>query len=411
MTEQQINGSKVDFQKILDPSYIRSQSEKIFAAAEAGRTGFALHLERLPEVAELVARTTRENYPQLILPPHARWRHFQVGGLDRVAGINQSLTKLEPLEKARAKIDLVVISVLLDAGAGDQWRYREARSGREFSRSEGLALASLDLFLSGSLSSVPTNPYRVDATALKAVTKEQLADQFQVNSANPLIGLAGRHALLQGLAHAINKQIDYFPTSRPGAIVDHLLQNYPSKILPAADLLRVIQRGLGEIWPGRLRMAGENLGDVWLYPPLGSGLAGLVPFHKLSQWLTYSLLEPLEEAGFSIVEIARLTGLPEYRNGGLWIDSGVLELRDRAEFQQQFSPGDARIIEWRALTVVLLDRLLPLVQHELGISSGAAFGLPQMLEGGTWAAGRKLAKLRCPKGAPPIQILSDGTVF
>ena len=51
---------------------------------------------------------------------------------------------------------------------------------------------------------------------------------------------------------------------------------------------------------------------------------GLVPLHKLSQWLAYSLIEPLIEAGFSITEIDGLTGLAEYRNGGLFIDAGVL---------------------------------------------------------------------------------------
>jgi len=39
-----------------------------------------------------------------------------------------------------------------------------------------------------------------------------------------------------------------------------------------------------------------------------------MPFHKLSQWLTYSLLEPFEWAGVRIHRLDELTGLPEYRN-------------------------------------------------------------------------------------------------
>jgi hypothetical protein len=46
-----------------------------------------------------------------------------------------------------------------------------------------------------------------------------------------------------------------------------------------------------------------------------------MPFHKLSQWLTYSLLEPFEWAGVPVHGLDALTGLPEYRNGGLLLDA------------------------------------------------------------------------------------------
>jgi hypothetical protein len=34
-----------------------------------------------------------------------------------------------------------------------------------------------------------------------------------------------------------------------------------------------------------------------------------------------------------------------------------------------------------------------------------------VLEGGTWAAGRKLAREKRPDASPPIAVASDGTVF
>jgi hypothetical protein len=37
--------------------------------------------------------------------------------------------------------------------------------------------------------------------------------------------------------------------------------------------------------------------------------------------------------------------------------------------------------------------------------------LAKVLQGGTWAAGRQIAADRRPQGRPPIQIISDGTVF
>ena len=86
----------------------------------------------------------------------------------------------------------------------------------------------------------------------------------------------------------------------------------------------------------------------------------LVPFHKLSQWLAYSLIEPLEALGIVVTGIDELTGLAEYRNGGLFIDLGVLRPRDPAVLGNAHEPGSEIVVEWRALTVALLDRLAPL---------------------------------------------------
>ena len=72
--------------------------------------------------------------------------------------------------------------------------------------------------------------------------------------------------------------------------------------------------------------------------------------------------------------------------------------------------GDEVIVEWRALTVALLDRVAEGVQKKLGVTA-AELPLACVLEGGTWAAGRAVAAELRPGGAPPIQIHSDGTVF
>ena len=131
-----------------------------------------------------------------------------------------------------------------------------------------------------------------------------------------------------------------------------------------------------------------------------------MPFHKLSQWLTYSLLEPFEWAGVTVTGLDALTGLPEYRNGGLLLDTGVLRLRDSELAAQTWSVADELVVEWRALTVALLDELAPLVCAGLGVD----LPLACVLEGGTWAAGRTLAQ-QLRAGSPPLSISSDGTVF
>jgi hypothetical protein len=135
-----------------------------------------------------------------------------------------------------------------------------------------------------------------------------------------------------------------------------------------------------------------------------------VPLHKLSQWLAYSLIEPLQGAGIAVTDIDGLTGLAEYRNGGLLIDTGVLTLRDASAAQREHSVDSELVVEWRALTVALLDRLAEVVRARLNMDR-KTLPLARILQGGTWTAGRAIAKKLRPDGGPPLKIISDGTVF
>jgi len=135
-----------------------------------------------------------------------------------------------------------------------------------------------------------------------------------------------------------------------------------------------------------------------------------MPLHKLSQWLCYSLIEPMQRAGLPVTDIDGLTGLAEYRNGGLFVDSGVLVLRDPADAQCEHNVASPLVVEWRALTVALLDRLADLLRQRVGLDA-VALPLAKILEGGTWAAGRAAAFARRPDGSPPVKVVSDGTVF
>jgi hypothetical protein len=135
-----------------------------------------------------------------------------------------------------------------------------------------------------------------------------------------------------------------------------------------------------------------------------------VPFHKLSQWLTYSLCEPLEESGVRITGMEELTGLAEYRNGGLFVDGGVLTPRHPGVLSETHDVSSPLVVEWRALTIALLDRTAAAMRARLGLSA-EELPLAKVLEGGTWRAGRELARERRPDGASPIRVHSDGTVF
>ena len=99
-----------------------------------------------------------------------------------------------------------------------------------------------------------------------------------------------------------------------------------------------------------------------------------------------------------------MTGLPEYRNGGLLVDTGLLNLREvdqrrglaaykenaalkgqpNFEVVPLFATDDDVIVEWRAVTVGFLDDLLIEVNSQLGLSGPDKLSLAQMLEAGTW---------------------------
>lgn len=395
---------------VLCAGAVRERCHELLAACERGALSHFVHVsERLAGVADYVADEVRRNYPSLDIPFHSRWRHFEPGGIDRITPL---LAGIDGPERARIRFDLAIASVLLDAGAGAAWRWTEPGTGLEFARSEGLGVASLRLFASGALSSDPGYPLRADADGLSRVTEETVARAFQVDHGNPLAGLPGRVALLRALGNALRAHPAWFgdAPARPGNLFDVLTATRTS--VPLGDALRAVLEGLGAIWPRRIAVEGVNLGDVWRHPAVvrDDATHGLVPFHKLSQWLTYSLVEPMLEAGVEVTGIDSLTGLAEYRNGGLFVDLGVLALRDTGEAASPLAADSELVVEWRALTVALLDRLAPLVWERLGLAADPP-PLVKMLEGGTWSAGRRIAAELRPGGRPPIEVVSDGTVF
>lgn len=397
--------------ELLTPEAIRERCGHVFEAGLAGKLEhFAIDENALEAVADRVAATTKQRYPDLAIPYHGRLGHLRVGGVDRPSRAFDP--SLPADERGRRLFELVITSVLLDAGAGMSWRFVE--DGVTYSRSEGLAVASAHLFEGGAFSS--RGDATVDAVGLEGLRTETIAAGFQVTDDNPLVGVEGRTELLRSLGRAVRARPDVFGTEgRLGGLFDFLRAQIDrdalgaGDVLPARAILITLLDALGTIWPSRITLDGVPLGDVWKHPAAGGTGAteGLVPFHKLSQWLSYSLLEPLERAGVTVTELDRLTGLAEYRNGGLFVDGGVLVPKHDAVLRDAHVPSSPVIVEWRALTVVLLDRVAPLVRTRLDVD----LPLAKILEGGTWHAGREIARELRADGGPPIRLDSDGTVF
>jgi hypothetical protein len=360
-----------------------------------------------------VADVTREAYPDLKIPYHSRWRHFSAGGVDRWSELAARIGAAA-LERARIAVDLATVSVLLDAGAGNAWRYHDRQTGHSFTRSEGLAVASLDMFAAGLFSSDPAHPLRVDHAALACIDAATLARHFQVDGENPLVGLEQRSVLLRRLGTALSERPDMFgrTPARPGNLIDYLLGIADQRRIAASAVLAALLESLSSIWPSGLMLDGFAVGDAGYHPAArAEGRTDrIVPFHKLSQWLTYSLLEPLEAAGLGVERLHELTALPEYRNGGLLVDLGVIRPRAPIDPLVRHEVASELVVEWRALTVALMDPLVDLVRARLDLD--ASFTMPKMLQGGTWGAGRKIAReLRPPDGPSPIPVAADGTVF
>jgi hypothetical protein len=373
------------------PAAIRERAEKMLTYVEDGKSAwFALDGNGLESAVQATLDVTRKRFPNPAdIPFHSRWRQFEAGGRDRWAALAERLSGLPKEEIARRRMDLAVVSVLLDAGAGPAWSYREPGTGETYARSEGLGVASIQMFANGAFSrDAKGDPLRVDAERLAALVPADIAVGFQARAHNPLTGLEGRAELLRKLGGV--------GLARPGALFDIVAAGGGE--VKAASILAAVLDKLSPIWP-------LPMGDVWPHPAIG-----LVPFHKLSQWLSYSLVEPLQGAGLKVVELDQLTGLPEYRNGGLLVDAGALRPKQRALLEKTFAAGDEPIVEWRALTVALLDRIAQHVRLHLGLDA-ARLPLVKVLEAGTWFAGRALAAERRPGGGPPIAVASDGTVF
>ncbi|KAF2634028.1 hypothetical protein P280DRAFT_71194 [Massarina eburnea CBS 473.64] len=426
---------------------IRERSRLVLEKARQNQLKhFTVDMSKLQDTAAYVVSIIKRDYAPdyAAIPPHGRWQHFDVGGRPRVDQLMASWpSTVDAQERTRRLMDLFLVSVLLDAGAGAKWQYRSKESGRIYRRSEGLAVASLEMFKAGLFSSNLNEPCQVDSAGLKKLTMESLARGLQVTEQNPLDGLQGRAGLLMRLGDALQNQEVFGLEARPGNMLDYLL-SHPSTqassvpIIPVPTLWNTLMDSLAPIWPStRTQIDGVSLGDAWPCSVMPSHPThpweNIVPFHKLTQWLTYSLMVPMTKllhVHFAGAHL--LTGLPEYRNGGLLVDIGLLTLkpddakRGLAQYQRNaqlkgqpnmevvplFTADDDVIVEWRAVTVGFMDELLVEVNSLLGLSGADKLNLAQMLEAGSWKGGREIAEVSRPNTKePPIMILSDGTVF
>ncbi|OKL61430.1 hypothetical protein UA08_03141 [Talaromyces atroroseus] len=434
---------------------IRERAKIVADATHAGELShFDFHEDLLGDVADFVTSVIK--FPDMVssfqrdygpdkfdtIPPHGRWQHFDLGNVPRITALIRDwkvdAAKCDNYEVTRRLVDLFFVSVLLDAGAGDHWRYIEPSTEREYERSEGIAVASLYMFQSLAFAytehesdKVPlvNGKLLIERKGLEQLRTDVLEQGFQVSDSNSMLGIASRGDLLRSLGRSLLAHPDIFGNEgRPGNLVDYMIKTAGgSSELDIITLWDTLQTLLIPIWPkDRITIAGKAIGDAWPLQVLQRKACSshnltdsIQPFHKLTQWLTYSLMVPFQRIlGLQWVNAESLTALAEYRNGGLFVDLGVLQLKKEAlnrglkesgGLLPMFEAGDDVIVEWRAVTLALIDELYKMVLSRM---DGVHLTMAQLLEAGSWKSGREVAAKHRPETkSSPILIKSDGTVF
>ena len=317
---------------------------------------------------------------------------------------------------ARAAFDLAIVSVLLDAGAGRHWRYEEGRTGEIFSAPRAWPWRASTCSSAAPFRAGPEDPFRVDADVLMALTAEDLAEGFQVAPDNPLVGLEGRAALLNRLGRVVATNPDIFgqhDDPRPGGLFDVIAAAAEDGSIRATAILEAL------LDPSRPDLAGphhprRHRSRRHLAPPARRGARRHGRARALPQAVAMALLfadRAARMGGHRGRPIDGLTGLPEYRNGGLFLDTGVLALQGPGRCgEAACCRRSSLVVEWRALTVALLDRIAR--------RSRAALGLPRRIfpspRCSKAAPGRRAGGWRGRSAATARRLsssISDGTVF
>ena len=353
---------------LLTAAAVRERCGLVFAAAERGETR---HFAARPATASTTRSTrvvgvTRRRYPDLAVPFHSRWRHFSAGGVDRARLVAPGA---DPAETARARLDLAIVSVLLDAGAGPGWRYREAETGLVLARSEGLAVASLRAMQAGLFSADPRVPWRADAAALASLIgrparrrASSMAGKIRSPGwrAGPCCCAASARSRRAGPTCSARRR-------RLGNLYDFWLAQRDA--LPAPDMLRLVLRAFGPIWPGRLSLGGVPLGDCGRHPAVpGDGsravsqaqpMAGLFADRAARRCRVHDHRYRRADRPRRIPQWRAVPRYRGHRRRATPTCRAARSTRSREE-----------IVEWRALTVALLDRLAERVRERLGLTRG-----------------------------------------
>ncbi|WP_269583872.1 DUF1688 family protein [Roseibium sp. Sym1] len=398
---------------LFQPDEIRRKAHMMLGLAAEGRLDHAgVDLDRLDTAVATVLETTKENYPDFQIPPYGVWRGFEAGGIDRWQAMASARGFETAEEMLAAAADLAIVGIAMTTMHPVGWSYEDRMTETVVTGTQASALAAFHMFASGSFSSQMTDPYRVDAEALVRMDLVELAAGLQWDDVDDADYLKAMQRHLKRLGEALALRPDLFgegETTRPGLLAVKLARQSDAAI-DAGQLLDRILEALAPVWEGGATSGDIWLGDSFVHSALpGNDIHAIIPFHLAAQQMVYSLVEPFAWAGFEVAGLDRLTAPADLAHAALFVHSGVLTIRENGDTLSPEAVRD-RMIEIRALTLALTDRLAERLASGLGMTLDQV-PFTCILEGGTSRAGIRLLE-QAPENIRNLgKILNPGAVF
>lgn len=381
--------------RLLTARAVRDRAAGVFEAARAERLAhIRVDLTKLPDAVARTISAIEASYPDFQIPPFGCWRAFEAGGYDRWSALAGARGFETPDAFLCAAADLAILCHVLSVPLRDGWTLTDTITGETLSGREGLSVGVLSMFAAGSFSSDPSDPLRADAHALIRLEEDEIVWGLQLDRNRDSDTVRSITELFRRLGEASGLRPDLFEidgATRPGHLVVPFFAASASAPVELAKLLEALLDGLSPMWQGGARLDDVTLGDAWHHSALLQDLdaPGIVPFHLPAQEMAYALVEPFAQAGVEVVGLDDLTGLANLEHAALFLDAGVLSLKDVGDADPDGPSALDRAIELRALTVILLDRLAVALRNDLEAPEGA-LPLTCVMEGGTLQAGREV---------------------
>ncbi|MBD8892340.1 DUF1688 family protein [Roseibium litorale] len=404
--------------RLLSAAEVKTRSARVAEAVMGGasQTGVSVDLAKLADAADLAEKTLTERFPDLQLPPHGCWRSFELDGLDRWAMLASAREFVSAEEMLCCAGDLAILSAVLDVAMPEGWTFEEQLTGKRYSGAAGRAIAALTMFAAGSFSAEPEDPLRLDAHALIRLEASEIAGGLQLEPDENSDLIRDITHQLKRLGEAAGLRPDLFEKDgsiRPGHVLDRLWADAEDGMVPAADCLELLLDGLSPLWQGGASLGEVLLGDCWQHSwlVLDEEAPGLVPFHLPAVQIAYSFIEPLAWAGVLVSGLEELPGLADLNHVFFFLETGALRVLP----SQDAGAGSPQaavdlMIELRAMSLVLLDKLAALLRERLE-ASVEELPLTCLMAAATVPASRELAGKNPAQLEKAAESLGGGGVF
>ncbi len=409
-TKAQNDNGLLDYFKA---GYVRETSLRFLNNAENGSLEHvSVDTSKLDQALIRVLETTKQTYPDFQIPPYGVWRQFEAGGVDRWSALASAREFQTADELLAAAADLAILAAYMITRTAAGWTYEDTMAGTVSTGRQAVALAAINMFAAGSFSSDVSDPFRVDADALIRLETEELAASLQWDAEKDADLLRKLQRHLKRFGEALALRSDLFgegQSTRPGTLLVKLGSEGWGSVDATAILDRLLQ-SLAPLWEGGAAQGDVAFGDSFSYSAMSEpDTKGIVPFHLTAQEMVYSLVEPLAWAGYEVDELDTLSGPTDIEHVALFVQTGVLSFKDE-DAQLSDEQAANRMIETRAVTGALIDRLADMLRKELEVEP-EQLPLSCILEGGTSRAGTEILRENGPLREKLAKILNPSSVF